>query len=127
MASKRQQFFVIYPLALGIAFLLYKYINPSESILFPKCIIKTLSDYDCPGCGGQRAVHQLLDGNIYLAFQLNPLLFILLPYLVLGFYLQLVPHPTPSELQLKRSLYGSKAIIIAGIIIFIYTLFRNIA
>lgn len=36
------------------------------------CPIKQLSGVDCPGCGLQRSVLALLDGNVYQSFQLYP-------------------------------------------------------
>ena len=37
------------------------------------------SGLDCPGCGGLRATHQLLHGDIRAAFALNPLFIVVLP------------------------------------------------
>jgi hypothetical protein len=53
--------------------------NPSEHGFFPRCFLKSLTGLDCPGCGGLRAMHQLLHGHILAAFQLNPLLLLMLP------------------------------------------------
>lgn len=124
--GKRTQFLLIFPTAFAVLLLLYKYLSPAENAFFPKCPVKTLTGLDCPGCGGQRAAHHLLNGELYLAFIQNPLLFILAPYLLLGFYLQLVPQPKPAELRLRRILYGQKAIVILGIITAIFTVVRNL-
>ncbi len=53
--------------------------NPSEARFYPRCFLKSFTGLDCPGCGGLRAMHQLLHGHFGAAFQLNPLLFLLLP------------------------------------------------
>ena len=50
---------------------------PSQHTLYPRCVFKAASGYDCPGCGSTRAVHQLLHGNIRQAFLFNPLLFVM--------------------------------------------------
>ena len=53
--------------------------NPAEATFYPRCFFKLFTGLDCPGCGGLRAAHQLLHGNIAAAFALNPLLICLLP------------------------------------------------
>ncbi|ERJ58428.1 DUF2752 domain-containing protein [Sphingobacterium paucimobilis] len=124
--NKRQRVLLLYPLTLVTVALLYKYFNPLESLFFPKCPVKAITGLDCPGCGGQRAAHSLLNGDVRQAFMENPLLPLLIPYLILGFYLQIIPQPTNGELKLKKVLYGQSAILILGIILFIFTILRNI-
>lgn len=121
----RQRFFLYFPLVLGIIALLYRTFNPLEHALFPNCPIKTITGLDCPGCGAQRAAHYLLNGEIQLALVQNSFVFIIAPYLLLGFYLQLVPEPKTWETRLKKTLYNQKAIIGLGIIALIYTILKN--
>ena len=66
--------------------LLYFYIDPATSYFVPKCPFKMLTGYDCPSCGGQRALHALLNGRFYDAFMLNPFLFLVAPYLLAILY-----------------------------------------
>jgi len=47
--------------------------DPARHAFYPVCLFKKMTGYDCPGCGGLRAVHQLLRGDLWHAFQLNPL------------------------------------------------------
>ena len=54
--------------------------NPAEHGFFPRCFFRMLTGWDCPGCGGLRATHQLLHGNLRTAFALNPLLVLALPF-----------------------------------------------
>ena len=50
---------------LAIAFvLIYLFINPSEVDFLPKCPFYFTTGLYCPGCGSQRATHQLLNFNI---------------------------------------------------------------
>lgn len=44
-----------------------------------------ITGWDCPGCGGLRATHQLLHGHWREAFALNPLFVVTLP--VICFFL----------------------------------------
>ncbi|NGF55982.1 DUF2752 domain-containing protein [Parapedobacter sp. SGR-10] len=110
----------------GVLFM-YKYFNPLNHALFPKCPLKHLTGLDCPGCGSQRALHHLLNGEIEQSFLQNPLLFLMVPYLLLGFYLQLVPEPTVRELKLRKALYGYRAIQVVFVVIILFTIVRNMA
>ena len=63
---------------LGGAVLLY-WFNPVESSFYPRCFFKMATGFDCPGCGGLRATHQLLHGHWQTALGLNPLFVLALP------------------------------------------------
>ena len=55
---------------------------------FPSCPFRTLTGWQCPGCGATRGLHQLLHGHPMAAFELNPLMVLSLPFLavvLLGF------------------------------------------
>jgi len=56
--------------------------EPGKSGFFPICPFRFLTGFTCPGCGGTRALHQLLHGNFETAFTLNPLLLIAIPFLL---------------------------------------------
>ena len=72
--------------ALGAGMVLYYLLDPAQTHIFPTCYFHEATGLDCPGCGGQRALHQLLRGHVAEAFHLNALLFALLP---LGLWLLL--------------------------------------
>lgn len=55
--------------------------NPSETPLMPKCTFYVLTGWKCPGCGGQRALHYLLKGEIWESFKQNPLLYFATVYI----------------------------------------------
>lgn len=65
---------------------IYVKFDPTHSHIAPKCIFKTLTGYDCPSCGGQRALHLILNGDVKRAFMLNPFLFFATPYIALIAY-----------------------------------------
>ncbi len=62
--------------------LLYFLYDPSLSNFFPKCPFHSLTNLDCPGCGSQRSIHALLNGNIILAADFNLLVVVFLPVLM---------------------------------------------
>ena len=54
-------------------------LNPAEHSFFPRCFFHSVTGLECPGCGGQRAVHHLVHGRIATAFRCNALFVSLLP------------------------------------------------
>ncbi|MCX8157775.1 MAG: DUF2752 domain-containing protein [Verrucomicrobiae bacterium] len=67
-------------LAVGGLAVLY-FVNPEGSRLYPKCFLYQTTGLQCPGCGGLRAGHALLHGDLAAAWRLNPLLVVLSPLL----------------------------------------------
>lgn len=67
----------------GVFFVFYVY-NPSDGKVFLSCPFKLISGYNCPGCGSQRAIHQLLHGHFETAFRLNPFMVLSLPFIIIG-------------------------------------------
>lgn len=51
--------------------------NPDNA--YPKCPLKAFTGIDCPGCGGLRATHSLVHGDIVGALSHNLLAFIIIP------------------------------------------------
>ena len=58
---------------------LYRY-DPARVRFYPVCVFHALTGLQCPGCGGTRAIHHLLHGDVAGAFRLNPLLFAVAPF-----------------------------------------------
>lgn len=65
---------------------IYYALDPSTSALFPRCAFQSLTGYKCPGCGSQRAIHALLNGDVAGAFRYNALLMISVPWIALCLY-----------------------------------------
>jgi hypothetical protein len=55
--------------------------NPVEHGFYPFCFFYRTTGLLCPGCGGLRAVHQLLHGHLAAAFHFNALFVCSLPLL----------------------------------------------
>jgi Protein of unknown function (DUF2752) len=104
---------------------LYRKFNPSENIYFPQCPTYKYLHFKCPGCGSQRAVHQLLHGNIWKAMEYNLMLVIAIPYLMIGFIFNQnalqVRYP-----KIRKFLFGRNAIIIILGLIAGYMVYRNV-
>jgi hypothetical protein len=56
----------------GAGAVLLLFVNPNDpDNLLPRCPIKWLTGYNCPGCGITRMVHALLHGDVVGAFHYN--------------------------------------------------------
>lgn len=73
-----------------ILFALHKH-SPEHVKWYPPCLFKKATGFDCPGCGGTRAVHNLLHGDVALAADHNLLLLLLLPLSVVGVGAAFIP------------------------------------
>ena len=100
----------------GLALL--RWFDPAQYAFFPRCTLHMLTGLECPGCGGQRAVHQLLHGEINAAFQANALLVGLLPvgaWLLLRFILaRCTRHNLPAMFLNRTSLW----LFVAALVVF---------
>ena len=56
--------------------------EPGKTGIFPSCLFRFLTGYQCPGCGSTRALHQLLHGHVVAAFELNPFFLLAIPFLL---------------------------------------------
>lgn len=105
--------------------LVYKKLNPLYSNIFPKCPFYYITGYKCPGCGSQRAIHELLNGNLKNAFSQNQLLVLSIPYIIFGFIVDKF-NMKNKLLFIRKYLYGQYAIYIVIVILFLFTFVRNI-
>lgn len=79
-ASKRLALAVGLFVALGVTAVLF-WFNPAQYSFYPACLFHKITGWNCPGCGGLRAAHQLLHGHFALAVKSNALAILLLPLL----------------------------------------------
>ncbi|MGJ1384952.1 DUF2752 domain-containing protein [Sphingobacterium spiritivorum] len=110
----------------GVFIYIYRTYDPQEYALFPKCPVKSLTGFDCPGCGSQRAIHAILHGNFKAAFAFNPFFFFAVPYLFLNLYFITRPSLTAQQFKWRNRLYGYRAMILLSISIIVFTILRNI-
>ena len=63
-----------------VALCVYYYnVDPAAGGTAPRCLLRSLTGYDCPGCGTQRALHALLHGHVATAWHHNAALFFAVP------------------------------------------------
>ena len=56
--------------------------EPGKTGFFPSCPFRLLTGFNCPGCGSTRGLHRLLHGDVVGAFEFNPLMVLMLPFLL---------------------------------------------
>lgn len=84
MRISRRMMVVGMMLPIAAALILLRIYDPATSTLFPPCPVYFLTGWYCPGCGSLRAMHQLLHGQVRVAWAMNPLSVPLFPFLAYG-------------------------------------------
>lgn len=97
--------------------------NPNDHI-FPKCMFFQLTGLQCPGCGSQRAIHQLLHGNLVEAYHYNALLVMSIPWMLAIFFAHLCKWERKERLN---RIILHRNVVNAYLLIFVcWWIFRNI-
>lgn len=101
---------------------IYFTIDPASALWMPKCPVKMLTGYDCPGCGSQRMIHALLHGDLEGAMHANALLLFMIPYLIIFAVADSFPRHFPKT---HRLLTSGTAITAVCLIIIAWIVLRN--
>jgi hypothetical protein len=105
---------------------LYRTYNPNGNVYFPKCPFREFTGLKCPGCGSQRAVHYLLNFDIFNAIKENVILVLSIPYILTGLVFDSLKKPNENLLKWRKILFGRKAIFVILSIIIAFWILRNI-
>lgn len=120
----RRTLIVLLAIAALLVFgVIYYALDPSSSALFPQCGFLTLTGYKCPGCGSQRAIHALLNGDVAGAFRFNAMLFLSMPWLALCIYAETQRVRNPIR---YAKLHSDVLIWLFLIMVLLWWLLRNI-
>ena len=126
MAGKNTFPIIVVILSVILAGIFYYFYNPANpSYYFPGCPLKLMTGLSCPGCGSQRAFHELLHFNFAKAFSFNPLLVFSIPYglTAIAFQSETVKERFPKT---RKMLFGQSALLIILAVILLFFIFRNI-
>ncbi|QKX07209.1 DUF2752 domain-containing protein [Aquimarina sp. TRL1] len=113
-------------IGIGVILLLslYYLYNPLESNIFPKCPFYCLTGLHCPGCGSQRAMHQLLHFNIIETINHNALYILGITVILYNFGIQFVNKYFQKKYY--NYIHHPKTPLIIGIIVILFWILRNI-
>lgn len=84
----------------------YFIINPNTFAFAPKCPFHSFTGLHCPGCGSQRAIHEILHGNIWTGLQHN---FLILFAILIVSYKLYVSYVNNSSSQSNQNLLQHNA------------------
>lgn len=124
---QEMKFLKISLISIVVGAFLYYYYNFSpvtESSKFLSCPSKMIFGLNCPGCGSQRMIHSLLHFRFSEAFGYNPLLFLVLPFvLILTF--QFVSNTFFNTNYRIKLLYNNKFVWSLFAVLLVYMVLRN--
>jgi len=109
-------------LATPVFFVLFVF-DPAQHAFYPGCALYKFTGLYCPGCGGLRAVHQLLHGRIFTAFRFNPLFVVTVPLLLwaCGKAIYRYGHGGPFLPPIKVNWLWS-----SGVVVILFGILRNL-
>lgn len=103
----------------------YTYLrSPFEPGAFPACLLYAGTGLYCPGCGGLRAAHMLLHGDMLAALQLNALAIVVtIPLAVVAMVWWI---GATAGLPWRAPQYRAKIVWILAAVVTVFTVLRNI-
>lgn len=92
---RRYVFTIVVVAVVLVMVVVYMLFDPMQSAVFPRCPFYVLTGLKCPGCGSQRVIHSLLNGDLAAAWHYNAFMVLSLPVVVLYCYSEImrVRHP----------------------------------
>ena len=124
-AIKNKSFYLFLFPVLFVVGMVYYFNNPAESWFFLKCSVNYVTGLSCPGCGSQRAIHELLHLNFKQAFAYNPLLIAAIPYTALGIAFNTETLKTRYP-KTRKFFYGQRALYVVLVVVILFFILRNI-
>ena len=120
---KQKNLWILGLLLLAVA-LYYFFLNPyQQTDFFMSCPFYKITGYQCPGCGSQRAFHELLHFHFFEAFKQNALFVLGIPYVLLIFYANFNKE---KHQKLRQVLLGNKTLLILLIVAILFGVLRNL-
>lgn len=98
--------------------------NPVGTWWMPQCAFRSLTGWECPGCGSMRALHALLHGHPLEAISYNYFLAVSVPILALIAYTGL--SRSSRALRWSRWVYSPAMIATLLVASIVWTVVRNI-
>ena len=104
------------------AVLFYVFVPPEY---WPRCWWLMLTGTKCPGCGSQRAIAAMLQGDFLQAVSYNPILVVGIPYFLLSVWVDFGKNSNLKQ-QVRSLFFSAKALKITVVVIIAYWIGRNL-
>jgi hypothetical protein len=95
-------------------------VDPRVPNRYPSCIFHAITGFECPGCGSTRAIHDLLQGDLMSAVDLNVLTVIALPWMAWRYAVWALGRPS------YRKPVDYRVIVAIGVMVTMYGALRNL-
>lgn len=121
--------YIVIPLSLLIPLIiigLYFFYNEANSGWSMQCSFHQITGLQCPGCGGQRALHYLLHGEFLKALQSNALFVICLPFFVYLYIVLIEVYGLKKQKHIDNFLFSGRFGLIVLIVTMAFFILRNI-
>lgn len=126
-STRRQRILVTAAAATAVAVLVCAYRMAVEATGFmPRCMFKWATGLDCPGCGSQRALGALIEGDLHGALTHNLLLPPAICYLALLTACYIF-RDNPCMTRLHRAVTSAEALAAIAAAVVVWMVARNIA
>ena len=107
-------------------YIYYAHYSISDNEWINQCTIHQLTGLECPGCGGQRALHLLLHGEVLQALHYNALFVLGIPVLFYLYYLMIRIYILGDKSYFNSFFMSSRFAIIFLVVIVLFFVLRNI-
>lgn len=107
-----------------VALVMLWHFEPQGQFFFPRCTFQQFTGLQCPGCGGLRATHALLHGDLASAWRLNPLWVASLPLAGWSAGAMVVEHRTGRRIPHPLRPRWAWVAVVAAVLVF--GLLRNL-
>ena len=122
-SPRRHTFRWLAAVIIAVGLLLFYTLVDPESGLMPRCVVRQLTGLSCPGCGLQRSLHALLNGEPAEALRFNYFLPVAILIVAVSAWLELTRKTHPE--RYRRYMHPACMYIILGLLI-LWTILRNI-
>ena len=118
-------FLAVFFALVAVALPLIWWFDPIQSEWMPKCIVKSLTGWQCPGCGITRATHAVLHGRFAEALSYNLFFIFSIPYLLAVGLVSYIPA-LYRRVRLRRVVLGVPLALTYVILFLIWFVVRNL-